>query len=200
MGYARMSALASVLMLAVVLGLTGCGAVGGATELRSVSDPDNLFHFKIPVDWQSSADQGFLSVYADNALPEKGDPAKALSVLVFTSAESSSAPAAEMLTYLVDSRARQREWKSVEKREQKDVKVGGVKGVSMDVSATGTDGREFDSRYIFVRNEGVEAFLVAVAPEGAEIADYDDELASIASQWFWHDTANIESTETVRNP
>lgn len=197
----RLAALVGALFAAAMI-LSGCGLLGA--EKVSVSDPDNLFHFKIPASWQTSTEQGFLSVYAAEKLPAPDQQATALSVLVFTSSEPTATSEPDMLDYLIDTRAEQRGWKDVKKSTVVPAEVGGVKGYSMDVSATGADGATFDSRYYFVRTSGGEAFIVAVAPKGKAITDYDDELTGITTEWFWHTAGvgkeSLEDTQTETKP
>lgn len=190
----------SVLLVSsfVIGAVTGCSILPwGKTEV--VSDPTNLFHFKIPSRWQWKADGGFISVYADKQLPQTGEAPDALSLLVFTSAEASSAPLSEMVDYLVDARAKSRGWKDVKRAASRQTKLGGRAAYQLDVTATDADGATFESRYVFSRTGGKEVFLVAVAPDGASIADHDDEIGDVTAQWYWHiaDGASQTATSTT---
>lgn len=190
----------SVALLACVavagVALAGCGVFGGTPDTVAVSDPGNMFHFKIPEKWQSNTEQGFLSVYAGKQLPAPDQPAEELSILVFTSSESTKTSESDMLAYLIDTRAEQRKWTNVKKGTVETVEVGGKKGYSVDVSATGADGATFESRYYFVRTDTGEVFVVAIAPDGEKIADYGDELTDITTEWYWHTGGStVESLE-----
>lgn len=194
----------ALVVVALLLSAIGCSSLPFGGKLTSVSDPKNVFHFKIPDKWQAATDAGFISVYAGRKLPAEGEKPKELSVLVFSAAEASDTPVAEMVDYLVDARAEARGWKSVKPGKGKKVSVGGREGYALDVIATGADGAEFESRYIFVRTGGKEVFYVAIAPAGDPIADYDEQIADMTKEWFWHiGESDVVSpgavqTETIR--
>ncbi len=186
-----------VLLVAVamagVVALSGCALLDGSTV--SVSDANNLFHFKVPEKWLVTNEGDVLSVYADKRLPVEGEDPSALSLIVLSSTEASSAPVADVLTYLIDARAEQRGWTDVQKGEIGPVTVGGREGVSVQVSATSSEAKAFDSRYYFVRSGGNEVFVAAVAPPGKSIDAYDKDLKRITEQWFWHFDAAAEASE-----
>lgn len=193
--YVRLALVLAATALALP-SLAGCGLIGGASKTASASDPTNLFHVKIPQDWQVSTDQGFLSIYAASELPAPNEKPKELSVLVFTSQEPSAASVPEMLDYLIDARAQQRGWKNVNRSAPAPVEVGGRSGQAVDVTATGSDGQTFDSRYLFVRTGDSEAFIAFIAPDGKPIMDYDGDIERMTTQWFWHNAEAPVSTES----
>lgn len=186
----------SALALAAIVALSGCSLLGGASRTQSVTDKANTFHFKIPAKWQTMPAEGFISVYADDKLPGKDEPAKALSILVFASQEASTAAETDVLDYLLEARAEQRGWTDVKRGKTVKTTLGKRPAWTTDVSARGADGVEFDSRYIFARTEGREVFVVAVAPQGKDISAYDDEIDSIQKNWFWH-SASEPTTDTA---
>lgn len=175
-----------VALMASALALAGCSLLPQTGKTRSVSDPANIFHVKVPEKWQTSTDAGYLSIYADKELPTEGAEPDALSVLVFTSSEPSTAPVAKVVDYLIKARGESRGWKKTTTGESGKVKLGGREAYSVDVNAQDSEGKEFESRYLFARTGGVEVFVVAVAPRGTAINAYDDELEDLASQWYWH--------------
>lgn len=184
-----------VVALAALVAMSGCDLLGGS-KTTSVSDANNLFHFKVPEKWLVSTEGGIVSVYADDRLPEAEEEPTALSILVLSSTEASTAPVADVLTYLIDGRAEQRGWTDVQRGPIEPITVGGRSGSTIDVTATGADGKPFDSRYYFIRSADNEAFVAAIAPVGKEISAFDDELASITEQWFWHFAEEAAESET----
>lgn len=188
----------AVIAVMTILSVAGCSSLPFGGKTTSVSDPKNVFHFKVPEKWQASTDSGFISVYAGRKLPSEGEKPKALSVLVFSTTEATSTPVAKMVDYLVEARAEARGWKSVKPGKGKKVTVGGREGYSLDVVATGSDGSDFESRYIFVRTGGKEVFYVAIAPAGDPITDYDEQIADMTKEWFWHvGETDVESPGVV---
>lgn len=198
----RSSLALAILMMAVAALSAGCSILGASAQTRSVSDAQNMFHFKVPAQWQTSVEGNMLTVYGGKKLPAPGETASELSVLVLTSQEASTAPTSKVVDYLLTSRAAARGWKNVERSKPQTVTVGGRDAYSVDVTATKQDGKTFETRYLFVRTGGKETFLVAVAPDGKHIADYTDRLEQITSQWYWHfaDKPQQESTASAEVP
>lgn len=176
----------TVVLLLASVGLAGCSMLPWGQKTRSVSEPGNLFHVDVPVRWQTGTDQGFLTVYADEKLPAAGESPEALSVLFFTSSEASSAKEADVLKFLVDARAKQRGWTNVKTQPMRAAKVGKRAGQLIDVSATGSDNKPFDSRYYFVRTGGKEVLIAAIAPPAKTITDFESDLGWVTDNFFWH--------------
>lgn len=185
----RVARITIIVALAVsAVALAGCSLLPQTGKTRTVSDPQNIFHVKIPAKWQASTDPGYLSIYADKELPAEGVEPDALSVLVFTSSEPSTAPVADVVDYLIKARAQSRGWKKTTPGKPTRIELGGRDAHAVDVKATDSAGKEFESRYVFARTGGVEVFMVAVAPRGKAIGDYDDELKRLAAEWYWQNS------------
>lgn len=195
----RITLLAAVVLVGALL--AGCGLLPGSGDTRSVSDLNNLFNFEVPAKWLVRTDEGVVTVYASDELPAQGEQPDALAVLVLSSREASGAPVPEMLEYLVDARAKSRGWTAVKKGEPQKTTVGGRPATYIDVSAKNAEGKQFESRYYFVRTDGSEAFVAAIAPAGKPIDSYDKDLEKITKMWYWYGAgvkASDQTTDTGR--
>lgn len=186
-------------LLLASLALPGCGKDPSA-ETRSVSDPNDVMHFKVPKSWQVNTDEGFVFVYAGEQLPAEDERATALSMIVMSSRTASDSPEAEMIDYLIDARAAARRWSDVKAGKPTTIELGGRPAVRVDVSAKDASGKRFESRYVFARSGGSEVFVAAIGAPGETLDEYEDDLKRIYRQWYWHVGAEATSltTETAR--
>lgn len=182
-------------LLLASLTLLGCDKNPSA-DSRSVSDPNDVMHFKVPKSWQVNTDEGFVFVYAGKQLPAENERATALSMIVMSSRTASDSPEAEMIDYLVDSRAAARRWTDVKAGNATAIELGGRPAVRVDVSAKDASGKRFESRYVFARSGGSEVFVAAIGAPGKTLDEYEDDLERIYRQWYWHVSADATSTAT----
>jgi hypothetical protein len=174
----------------VALPATGCALIdrigGTSTQLKTVTDTKNYFHFKIPGDWQADTSQGFILVYASEELPTEGAPFDKLALSAFSEAAVTDESLADELKGIVDRRAENRTWGEYTAGEVQDVEIGGRPGAKIRVNGTDSEGKKFDGDFYLVRTNGKSIGLMAVAPEGT-LDDYAEDIDSIlVDNWFWH--------------
>lgn len=194
----RILALATLLMTLVITG--GCSLFGGAdTELKDVSDYSGVFHFQVPADWQVSAESGAIAVYASQALPTAETAIESLSILVFTSYETTVSPAAEQLKQFAEDRSTQRGWVDPVIGDVSETEIGGRPAYQIEIEASNPDGPRFAGRFLLVKTSGRDVLVIAVAPAD-QIDGYDGDIDSVMENWFWHVPADsresIDSTGT----
>ncbi|MHB1340765.1 MAG: hypothetical protein ACYC77_01970 [Coriobacteriia bacterium] len=183
----------ALVMLGVMLTTAGC-ASGGASELKDVTDPGSLFHFKVPTKWQHTATSDVLVVYAADKLPDAGEPVDTLTVFVFPSGEASATPVAEELRAIIESRAVSRAWQDYSVGESADITVGNRPAVSIRTSGTDGQGVQFEAEFILVRAAGKAVGIMSVAPAGT-LEEYRADLdLLLGERWFWHVAADATST------
>jgi hypothetical protein len=175
------------ILLAVVfatVAITGCSASGGGASQKTVADPNGLFHFKIPADWQSSTEQGLITVYGAEELPESGE-IDALSLIVLSgSTEDTGTPVDTKIVEIVDLRADSRGWTDYSVGDPEEVMVGNRPGTRVEVAGADGEGVAFESGYHLVRTAGSDVLIVAVSPEGQWSRDRE-QLDEVFTQWYW---------------
>ena len=164
--------------------ITGCSASGGGTSQKTVADPNGLFHFKIPAEWQSNTEQGLITVYGAEELPESGEIA-ALSLIVLSGAtEDTGTPIDTKIVEIVDLRAESRGWTDYSVGDPGEVMVGNRTGTRVEVQGSDAEGVAFEGAYHLVRTAGSDVLIVAVSPEGQWASD-GEQLDEVFEQWYW---------------
>lgn len=166
------------------IALAGCSTSAGGASEKTVADPGGLFHFKIPADWQSSTEQGLITVYGAEELPESGE-IDALSLIVLSgSTEDSGTPVDTKIVEIVDLRAESRGWTDYSVGDPVEVMVGTRPGTRVEVRGNDAEGLAFESGYHLVRTAGSDVLIVAVSPEGQWSRDRE-QLDEVFTQWYW---------------
>lgn len=191
----RVLAVLAVAALATAL-LAAAGCTSKDTALKDIADPNGLFHFKVPSEWQSTVVQGLTLVYASPELPKTDTLPDTLTLAVYPSYDATDIPLPEQLKGVVERRSKNRNWRSYQASEPTSVTVGEREGVSLDVSGVDANGAAFDARFYLVRTGDQQVGFFAVAPKGG-LAKYHGDLAAIIGQrWYWH----RPEAETTANP
>jgi hypothetical protein len=167
-----------------IVAITGCSNSGSSTSQKTVSDPNGLFHFKIPADWQSNTEQGLITVYGAEDLPESGE-IDALSLIVLSgSTEDTGTPVGAKIVEIVDQRAASRGWTDYSVSDPGEVMVGDRPGARVEVAGVDAEGVAFEGAYHIVRTAGSDVLIVAVSPDGGWSRDRE-QLDDVFEQWYW---------------
>jgi hypothetical protein len=178
--------LITALLAAVIAtaAFTGCSASVGGESQKTVADPNGLFHFKVPAEWQSNTEQGLITVYAAEELPDSGE-LDALSLVVLSgSVEDTTTPVEAKVVEIVGLRAASRGWSEYSTGEPEDVMVGNRPGIRVEVRGSDAEGVEFEGAYHLVRTAGSEVLVVAVSPGGQWDSDRE-RIDDVFEQWYW---------------
>jgi hypothetical protein len=186
---------AIVALLAAALALTALTACG-SERTRDVADSTGLFHFKVPDDWQYMIDVTMTTVYAAEELPEEGEDLDALSIVALVSTTATTTPVPDSLTGFVSASRDGRGWTDATLGEPEEVTIGGRPAYRIDIEAADANGRAFRAAYYWVRTSGSDVLVMAVTPAD-RWSDYEDDLADVLTNWFWHRPADAAVEETV---
>jgi hypothetical protein len=194
-GPARRLSVAAAIAVALLMAfaLTACG---GAEEKRDVNDYTSLFHVKVPAEWQTTVEPGVTSIYANDELPSAENDPGALAVVVFVSESTTDVPVPEALTGYTEYWGESRGWTEVVMSNPYDVTVGSRPATRVDITGVAGNGDPFQAAYIWVRTNGREVLVTAVAPP-ENWANYEDDLDSVLTEWYWHRAEGASADETT---
>jgi len=186
--------LALMLVMLVLPGVPGCQSSQGAGDYTDIADTAGLFHFKIPATWQHVIEPGTIMVYAAKELPAAGEDFEALTLFVFSSEVSTTAPEAEELQAIIENRAQTRGWKDYTAAEPEEAAIGNRTGTKIAVSGLDGQGKGFSSEFFLIRTGNKTVGILAVAPSDS-YADTKDDLADIlANRWYWLTSSESSGT------
>jgi hypothetical protein len=188
----RLALAAALIVISAVL--PACD--GAAADKRDVTDSSSLFHFKIPATWQYMIEPSAISVYAADTLPEAGQPAEALAIVTHVSSATTDTPVAEALVAYAGYLSQTRGWTDVEIGVPADARVGGRMASAIDIAGTDGNSRAFRARYVWVRTNGREVLITAIAPPDVW-GEYSDDLDTLLDEWYWHRAEDASADETA---